>query len=483
VIEGLWPVPPGWAWSTVGEVGDVTLGRQRSPAQHSGDHMRPYVRAANITWRGLDLTDVKSMNFDPADFQRFRLSPGDVLLNEGSGSAAEVGKSAIWGGNIEGCCFQNTVLRVQPLGASSEYLNAYFNVTASSGGFVRQTQGVNIFHIGKDGLVRFPVPVPPLVEQRRIVAKLDALTARTARARAELDRVPMLAARYRQSVLVAAFRGELTERWRLSSETKVVAVTPRPAEAIRSKFRDQTNQAFAPPFVVPRGWRWLTLPQTGELDRGKSKHRPRGDKRLFGGAYPFIQTGEVRAAPRYLSTCTETYSEFGLKQSRLWGPGTVCITIAANIAETTILGIAACFPDSVVGFTVDAQRTLPEYVEYFLRTVRSELQQFAPATAQKNINLDTLATVRVPIAPVAEQIEIVARIDAAFAEIDHFVAKAAAARRLLDRLDQAILAKAFRGELIAQDPSDEPASVLLDRIRSERAFAPASRRGRRAKAA
>jgi type I restriction enzyme, S subunit len=128
---------------------------------------------ANITWSGLDLTDVKSMNFDPVDFSRFKLSRGDVLLNEGSGSASEVGKSAIWRDDIEGCCFQNTVLRVRPSAVSAEYLNAYFNMSALSGGFVRQTQGVNIFHIGKDGLVRFPVPVPPVGEQRRIVAKLD----------------------------------------------------------------------------------------------------------------------------------------------------------------------------------------------------------------------------------------------------------------------------------------------------------------------
>jgi type I restriction enzyme, S subunit len=135
---------------------------------------------------------------------------------------------------------------------------------------------------------------------------------------------------------------------------------------------------------------------------------------LFGGPYPFIQTGEVRAANRFLTSFTETYSEFGLSQSRLWPKGTVCITIAANIAETAILAIDACFPDSVVGFTADDERTTPSYVEFFLRTARDELAAFAPATAQKNINLDILSRIRLPIAPLDEQGEIVDRIEKAF---------------------------------------------------------------------
>ena len=353
-------------------------------------------------------------------------------------------------------------------------------MAAATGDLAKHFTGTTIKHLPQNALKDVELPLPPVAEQRRIVAKLDALTARTARARADLDRVPSLAAGYKQAVLKAAFTGDLTVDWRRRAGTRR-AIRPRRLDEIRSKYREFATEDFAAPYDVPTGWSWSTLPQLGDLDRGKSKHRPRDDERLFGGRFPFIQTGEVRAANRYLSTYSKTYSDFGLAQSRLWPPATVCITIAANIAETAILQIDACFPDSVVGFSADTDRTLPEYAEYFMRTARDDLAAFAPATAQKNINLDTLASIRMPVAPLPEQTEIVRRIDAAFAEIDRLTAEAAAARRLLDRLDQAILAKAFRGELVPQDPADEPAAVLLARIKSERDGAPKARRGRKAK--
>ena len=144
-----WPIPLEWKWLTVAGVGEVSLGRQRSPKDHSGPQMRRYVRAANITWRGLSLTDVKEMNFDDKEFARFQLHAGDVLLNEGSGSAQEVGKPAIWQDEIADCCFQNTLLRVRPTACSSEFLYHYFRFCALTEQFVSSTQGVNIYHIGK----------------------------------------------------------------------------------------------------------------------------------------------------------------------------------------------------------------------------------------------------------------------------------------------------------------------------------------------
>ena len=105
----------------------------------------------------------------------------------------------------------------------------------------------------------------------------------------------------------------------------------------------------------PVDWTPFRLDDLGFVGRGRSRHRPRDDESLYGGVYPFFQTGDIKAATLYLTEYSQTYNEKGLAQSRLWQPGTVCITIAANIAETAILGIPGCFPDSVVGFVPDAR--------------------------------------------------------------------------------------------------------------------------------
>src|SRR4051794_34720147 len=126
-------LPPGWEWSTIGDVANVSLGRQRSPQHHTGPNMLPYLRAANITWQGIDISNVNEMNFDPSDAATFALQPGDLLLNEASGSSSEVGKPAIWRGEIAKCCFQNTLLRVRSQGPLIDYLYWYCRDAALAG--------------------------------------------------------------------------------------------------------------------------------------------------------------------------------------------------------------------------------------------------------------------------------------------------------------------------------------------------------------
>src|SRR4030042_4505887 len=165
---------------------------------------------------------------------------------------------------------------------------------------------------------------------------------------------------------------------------------------------------------VPDEWSWVYLPDLGYMNRGKSKHRPRNAPHLFGGPYPFIQTGDIAQSGGRITSHRQTYSETGLAQSHLWPSGTVCITIAANIANSAILTYPACFPDSIVGLAPDEALCIKEYVEFFTRTARSNLDQFAPATAQKNINIEILSDVAVPLPPLAEQKEIVHRVEAMF---------------------------------------------------------------------
>lgn len=315
------------------------------------------------------------------------------------------------------------------------------------------------------------LPLAPIAEQKRIVERIDRLTTRTSLARAELDHIPELVKKYKAQLLIKAFKGELTRDWRATKKQEK-SIFGRERTEIRKQFVAGVERDFIPPYSIPSSWRWLALPEIGDIDRGRSRHRPRNDPRLFGGFFPFVQTGDVRAADRFLTNYNETYSEFGLAQSRLWPTGTVCITIAANIAETAILCMEACFPDSIVGFLADEHRVSPGYVEFFIRTMRDELDAFAPATAQKNINLNVLSSVRVPVPPIEEQTEIVHRIENAFSWIDRVFVEHELANKLLPKLDAAIYSKAYRGELVSQNATDEPACTLLARVLAEYNAAP-----------
>ncbi|ENN8402771.1 TPA: restriction endonuclease subunit S [Proteus mirabilis] len=150
-------------------------------------------------------------------------------------------------------------------------------------------------------------------------------------------------------------------------------------------------------------WREVKLSDLGEVARGRSRHRPRYAEHLYGGEYPFIQTGDIKASEGRISSHEQTYSEAGLAQSRLWPAGTMCITIAANIAETGVLQYPACFPDSVIGFIADKNKADVYYIEYVFRKLRKDIQRQATGSVQDNINLQTFERLKFKVPHVEEQ--------------------------------------------------------------------------------
>ena len=150
-------------------------------------------------------------------------------------------------------------------------------------------------------------------------------------------------------------------------------------------------------------WELVTLDKLGNVSRGRSKHRPRNDQSLFGGKYPFIQTADVKAAPFYITEYSETYNEKGLAQSKLWRQGTLCITIAANIADTAILGIDACFPDSVMGFIPYEDVSDVRFIKYAFDMLQRDMRQISQGTAQDNLSWQKLSTIRFPSPPIEIQ--------------------------------------------------------------------------------
>ncbi len=155
-------------------------------------------------------------------------------------------------------------------------------------------------------------------------------------------------------------------------------------------------------------WDYVTLDKLGSISRGRSKHRPRNDKSLFGGKYPFIQTADVKDAELYLTTFTNTYNEKGLAQSKLWPKGTLCITIAANIADTAILGIDACFPDSIMGFIPYEGISNVKFVKYAFDVLQRDCKQISQGTAQDNLSWKKLSTIEFPAPPIDVQNRIIA---------------------------------------------------------------------------
>lgn len=495
-------IPKSWAVSAVrllcGEPqSGFACGRHNSQGR-GVVHLRPM----NVSSAGeINLESVKHVEPD----RDLRVEHGDVLFNN-TNSPAWVGKTAPilkpddW-------AFLNHMTRLRPHSElDHRYLAGQLQFLQACGYFRHLcVNHVNQASINGDVLSdSVPILVPPSNEQTRIADRIDELFTDLAAGVAALERVRKKLKRYRSAVLHAAVTGRLTEAWRQEHGPPAESgeqLLERLLVERRRQWEERTladyeakgkqppknwQQRYVEPVEpktedlpeLPKGWCWASLEQAGWLQRGRSRHRPRDAEHLYGGPYPFIQTGDVRRANQYVTEHLQTYSEAGLAQSQLWPPGTLCITIAANIAETAILTYDACFPDSVVGYRTDPECLSIEYVMYGVEDVKARLASYAPATAQKNINDDILSRVPLAVPPLAEQVAVIdavqeklSQVDAMEAEVQRGLARAA-------RLRQAILKSAFAGELVPQDPNDEPASALLERIRAEREAMAAESNGR-----
>lgn len=264
---------------------------------------------------------------------------------------------------------------------------------------VSKARGATFLQVNRGDIGELPISLPPLPEQCRIAAildKADALRNKRREALAQLDRLA-------QSIFV---------------------------------------EMFGDPVTNPKGWTVVKFGEVGNLDRGVSKHRPRNDPALLGGKHPLIQTGDVANSGGYIRTYASTYSDIGLRQSKLWSRGTLCITIAANIAKTGILTFDACFPDSVVGFTANDEATV-EYVRVWLSFLQKTLEENAPESAQKNINLAILRGLDIPLPP----IELREKFGQALRSQMKLAGSSEKSAKELDEMFASLQHRAFRGEL------------------------------------
>ena len=290
------------------------------------------------------------------------VQPGDFLLS----NSMSFGRPYIL--KIDGCIHDGwLVLRDKDGIFDKRFLYYYLSSPSTYQKFKNMAVGGVVNNLNSEMVRGVTVPVPTMEEQLDIVSTLDKVTE-----------------------LITLRKEQLAKLDRL----------------VKSRF----IELFGDPVYNNNGLPTKKLRELGSLDRGRSQHRPRNDPKLLNGPYPLIQTGEVASAGLYITEYKNTYSELGLQQSKMWKAGTLCITIAANIAQTAILTFDACFPDSVVGFVPnDAVSAI--YMHYWFGFFQKILEEQAPQVAQKNINLKILSDLDVMVPKKEHQEQFAAFVD------------------------------------------------------------------------
>jgi len=481
--------PIGWCWARLAAISRrIHYGFTASASQSIKDVR--LLRITDIQNNSVEWASVPGCEISEREVCQYKLEQGDILIARTGGT---IGKSFLVRQVPVTAVFASYLIRVQ---GSSELYDQYLKLFLESPVYWKQLQdgarGGGQPNVNGQTLGRMTVMIPPLAEQHRIVAKVDELMALCDRleaaqaeresrrdrvvaaslhrlnngadaesfrehARFHLHHLPRLTTRpehirqLRQTILDLAVRGKLVQQ--NSNDDPASNVIARiQAERLQRKREGKlgrepqlpkVDEASAP-FALPAGWTWARFPELGTFGRGKSKHRPRNDPSLFDrGTHPLVQTGDVARSNGVIQTFTGKYNQAGLAQSAKWPKGTLCITIAANIADSGILAFDACFPDSVVGFIRASLFPNARFFEYFVRTAKGKLLEFAPATAQKNINLAILNEVLVPLPPLAEQRRIVTKVDELMVLCDETESCLVAAATSRLELLEANLAEAF----------------------------------------
>ena len=330
------------------------------------------------------------------------------------------------------------------------------------GGFYKSlasiARGAATKRIQPAALFAVKISVPSLRVQDKIIARMDSCVSEHSKLEEEITHQESLVIKLKQAILQEAIQGKLTADWRAANpDVEPASQLLRRIQAEKDRLiaekkirKEKPLPEIIPeevPFEIPKGWGWCRMGEAGVFQRGKSKHRPRNDPRLFeGGNILFVQTGDVARSKHKgfrIDTCSGYYNEVGLSQSRLWPSGTMCITIAANIAETGFLTFPACIPDSVVTFTPVVSGKSPEFLRMFIELTRTAIEKFAPATAQKNINLQIINELALPLPPLAEQAVIVERVEALITTCRALEAEIEQAGSHAVQLLQAVLKEAF----------------------------------------
>lgn len=485
-------LPKGWANACISDLADL------NPKQTFDDHLAAgFVPMSHAPTNFRDKLRFDVRNWGDIQKAYTNFKNGDVIFAKVT-PCFENGKAAFVEGLPNGIGAGSSefyVLRPHNGEVSAKYLLAL----VKSRDFMREgalnmTGAVGLRRVPKKLVESYPIPVPPAAEQTRITKKLDELLAQVDTLKARIDGIPGLLKRFRQSVLSAAICGQLTEEWRKQNQSagtgetiikndqlaKLALFEEQPElKKKKSSIQSEIDENYL--FEIPESWRFTTWGKISEwITYGFTRPMPKSEsgKKLL--TAKDVQRFDLELVNCGLTT-TEAFEALSGKDKPT--KGDLLITKDGSIGRAALVKTDEdfCINQSVAVCWLRSTTMNKRYLE--LLSNSSFTQRFVKDKAQgmaiQHLSIIDFAKCPVPVPSNTEQDEIVTRVEQFFAYADQLEAKVASAKNSIDHLTQSILAKAFRGELVPQDPSDEPASVLLERIQAQRSAAPKAKRGRK----
>ncbi len=471
-------VPSGWVTADLGDLGELRLGKMLDKARNQGLPTQ-YLRNTNVRWFEFDLTDLQTLLLSEEERELFSVRNGDLFVCEGG----EPGRCAVWSSGENPLVYQKALHRFRGSGAIvPRFLMYRLRRDADSGDLQGAFTGTTIRHLTQRSLLRYQIALPPLNEQRRIADKLEAVLARVDGCRKHFDRVPTILSRFRKVVLAAAFSGKLTEEWRDANPSRSDAtdLTRAVRDAHEMAGGHKAGNA-APPTdgvhdlttgMFPRGWRLLFLRELVSPDRPITYGILKPGPDLKEGV-SYVRVSDFPDEEIEFSKIRKTSLQIDekFKRSRL-KEGDLLLSIRGTVGR--LVAIPAEL--EMANITQDSARLSiqssinRDYVLWYLRSelAQDRMRRAIKGVAIRGINIGDVRALQVPLPSRDEQNEVVDLIETWFAFADRLEACYAIARRRIDRLTPVIFSKAFRGELVRQDPGDEPVIELLERIDAER---------------
>ena len=460
-------LPTGWTTATIDELAETSLGKMLDAKQQTGVDPTPYLRNINVRWGKFDLSAVAEMDIAPHELDRVLAVAGDVIVCEGG----EPGRAAVWRGNP--MAIQKALHRIRPLeGVSPDYLALALSAQASTRQLDRLFTGTTIKHLPQENLRRMVVPLAPGPEQERIVSVIEEGFSKLDAGEAGLRTVRRLLKRMREAVLVAGSTGTLVPQ----------DPADMPAAELLASFGAGALTDAALP-IVPPSWAWSRVGDllTKPLTNGRSV-------RSLDGGFPVLRltclrNGRIDLDERKAGEWSAAEAAPFLVQrgdflvSR--GNGSLGLVGRGGLVESDPDAVA--YPDTLIRVHVSNLVLNPLMLAMWWNSpvVRRQLESQARTTAGiYKVNQSMIAEVRLPIPPMDEQARIVTEVERQLSFIDECERAVDAGLARSAALRRSMLKAAFEGRLVPQDPSDEPASVLLSRIRSSRADAVSPERRR-----